>query len=143
MTFVNRLLRPSVAPPAIKVTHVGARFRSELDGGTNWAPMATAPRDGTVIELRCTYGVAPSYGLYAWDAEWPWWKSVKDPRTGFMVDAETSLKWRPCVGDPAGYVDPTGGAQNDMAYWRGAAAASGGLDPDTFERPDPRGGTTR
>lgn len=35
--------------------------------GQGWREMDTAPRDGTIVELCCTYGVAPWYGLFRWD----------------------------------------------------------------------------
>lgn len=31
----------------------------------DWSPMTNAPRDGTVVELRCTYG-DPWTDLYRW-----------------------------------------------------------------------------
>lgn len=98
-----------------------------------WRPMTSAPRDGTVVELRCTYGVRPWYGLFRWTdsmemldqqgalvtmyMQSPWWASLKRPGQG-MTDDKT-LMWRPYEGDPGAYIDPTQGAQETAAYWRG------------------------
>lgn len=35
---------------------------------------------------------------------------------------------------PDNYTDPTGGMQNDMAYWRGAVAGKYGKPLDYFEK---------
>ncbi len=35
---------------------------------TGWRDMASAPHDGTPIEIRNTYGVAPWFGLFRWTA---------------------------------------------------------------------------
>lgn len=130
--------------------NTGAKFQhasSAYDGG-GWRDMSTAPRDGTPIEVKCTYGVAPTYQLSYWSderrvhesngltierntGECNWWST--DTKIGSTYSDEASLVWRPYEGDPKAYVDPTRGAQKDMAYWRGAVAASGGLPPDTFE----------
>lgn len=112
--------------------------------------MSTAPRDGTIIELRCSYGVAPWYDLYRWtdeiqvevigydtDAEGKWRqrdlgfetskgtrkKWVSATRPGHSMASEESLHWRPApAGSPANYVDPTNGAQKTNEYWRNACA---------------------
>ena len=31
-----------------------------------WLNIATAPHDGTIIELQCTYGITPYSGHYYW-----------------------------------------------------------------------------
>lgn len=97
---------------------------------SDWRSMDSAPRDGTVVEVMCTYGVAPWYGLYKWNGTG--WYKAGDDRIG--VGSESSLKWRPYHGDVTAYRDPTGGMQNDMAYWRGAVAAKHGLPLDHFEK---------
>jgi hypothetical protein len=101
-----------------------------------WQPMSTAPRDGTVVELMNTYGVAPWYSIAKWtrhidgvptfygdkgqqgvtsmDMPEPHWVSLD--HNGFQDDADT-LHWRPYHGSVSHYVDPTGGAQNSNAYW--------------------------
>lgn len=125
---------------------VGARQQEfdscDFDG---WRSMDTAPRDGTWVELKCTYGVAPWYCLARWTDEQivycgdgatkkfkgrqPSW--VK-PDGGGPFD-EASLHWRPYAGEVASYTEPTGGMQNDMAYWRGAIANKYRLPLDYFE----------
>jgi len=95
-----------------------------------WQPVSIAPRDGTTVEMLETYGVAPWYGLFKWTrfrvafgiddkyyvftAPEPSWVSADDPRMG--VQEDSCLFWRPYKGTGK-YIDPTGGAQNSMAYW--------------------------
>jgi hypothetical protein len=102
----------------------------------NWRSMESAPRDGTIIELRCTYGVAPWYGLHRWTTEGftsdPRWNSVDKPNQSIAADEEY-LAWRPYAGSPENYVDPTGGAQNDPRYWREAVARKYHLPANYFE----------
>jgi hypothetical protein len=111
-----------------------------------WCSMDTAPRDGTWVELMCTYGVAPWYCIARWadeqvasgpDGSITKFKSSRPswvtPEGGGPFD-EGSLHWRPYAGNVASYRDPTGGMQNDMAYWRGAVAAKYGLPLDHFEK---------
>jgi hypothetical protein len=103
--------------------------RKVLPQGNNWKSMAIAPRDGTTIELCCTYGVAPWYGIYAWKSErnfpdgteWkgmePTWVCVTEQSKS--VSDEAYLYWRP-YNQTGDYVDPTNGAQNTSEYWRKA-----------------------
>ena len=95
-----------------------------------WQPISLAPRDGTTIEMLETYGVAPWYGLFKWtryrvaldlDGKFhvftaiePSWIGADNPTRG--VQEDSCLFWRPYKGTGK-YVDPTGGAQNSMAYW--------------------------
>ena len=109
-----------------------------------WQDMSTAPRDGTVIELRCNYGTRPWYARHRWTDEiavygrtWidekgreyrrdfdvrirrlpkPTWLSLDQPNC--TVDDERYLTWRPIV-DSDTYVDPTNGAQYTQRYWGG------------------------
>jgi hypothetical protein len=128
---------------------VGYEQQSEMAARSReWQTNATAPRDGTVIEYMNTYGVAPTYGLIRWTDEHvsldqnnarrvfkgspSWERAEPDAIGGTPIDTPTLL-WRPFHGDPAHYIDPTGGAQNDAAYWRGAVAAKYGLAPNAFE----------
>lgn len=125
---------------------IGAR-QQEFDSRNfnGWRSMDTAPRDGTWVELKCTYGVAPWYCIAHWTDE----QSFKDqdghqhifktgksswvkPEGGGPFD-EGSLHWRPYAGNVASYVDPTGGVQDDPAYWRGAVASRYGLPLNAFE----------
>lgn len=108
--------------------------------------MDTAPRDGTYVELKNTYGVAPWYCIARWTDEnfalgangtkmtfktnKPSW--VKPDGVGPF--SEESLHWRPYNGSVEDYVDPTGGMQNDPAYWRGAVASKYGLPINHFEK---------
>lgn len=124
----------------------GAYFRQTMDQQQDWHPIGTAPKDGTVIEVRCTYGVAPWYGLFIWkeivvlhdnngeshEMRSPGWKRVGDDSSSF--EEGSSFTWRPYRGMTISYIDPTGGAQDSPAYWRGAAAASHGLPVDVFEK---------
>jgi hypothetical protein len=104
-----------------------------------WKSIQTAPRDGTIVELKNTYGIAPWYGIFRWtskikvtsqdqdgnqtvseiDQGSPTWVSVDNPGSG--VDDGDHLQWRPYSGNPDAYVDPTGGAQKTGEYWRRAA----------------------
>lgn len=117
-------------------------------GPDAWLGMSSAPRDGTVIEIRNSYGVVPWYSIFRWSDEMmvqcyrsetmpdgtlrkidlgfqltklgaPRWVDVDRP--GHSVDAndERYLHWRP-ASDGA-YVDPTNGAQNTAGYWLKAA----------------------
>lgn len=83
--------------------------------GNGWQSMGTAPKDGTVVEICCTYGVAPWYGLYCYKDDR--WQRTDDERSGFTED--NSFHWRPYSNgqSSAQYVDPTGGAQNTRNYW--------------------------
>ena len=97
-------------------------------GQDGWTPISTAPKDGTVIEVRCTFGVAPWYGLYFWKKEiffnnagrheGRWCKSGDENR-GFDPD-DRFFSWRNTNQTSTQYVDPTGGAQNTEEYWRRA-----------------------
>jgi hypothetical protein len=117
----------------------------------DWRSMDSAPRDGTVIEIANSYGIRPWYDLYRWEGPQPGeepavgtigthtqdaaanhthsfsslrgWKSATRPGHGLRADDEEHFRWRPYVGDPAAYVDPTNGAQETEEYWRGAAAS--------------------
>lgn len=97
---------------------------------SGWFSMDTAPRDGTWVELKCTYGVAPWYCVAQWNIEELRWKKPD----GSGPFSESSLHWRPYDGDIAAYTDPTGGMQNDAAYWRGAVASKYALPADHFEK---------
>jgi hypothetical protein len=73
-----------------------------------------------------TYGVAPWYGLFKWSPEDKHW--VRVDRTKEFVSEDACLFWRPYKGTGK-YVDPTGGAQNKIAYW--CAAVHRPYDPKT------------
>lgn len=108
--------------------------------------MTAAPRDGTWVEVKNTHGVAPWYDLARWSKEGAVFHismGQSEPyieteckwrlRKGGSVCGESHLKWRPYTGDVEAYVDPTGGLQDDPAYWRGAVAGKYGKRLDYFE----------
>ena len=103
----------------------------------SWQHMSAAPRNGTVIEVIQTWGIAPTYGLVRFPqkgsvfeqfnrgksaVEDLTWEDVSNPTQGY-TNLGNCLRWRPYKGDPKTYVDPTGGAQNTTAYWCQAAHA--------------------
>lgn len=126
---------------------VGAMQYSTMhSSSSDWRSIDSAPRDGTVVEIKNTYGVAPWYGLYKWTGKRtsrdqhgnvheynsePAWVSATDG--SISISGEGHIKWRPYAGEVQTYSDPTGGMQNDMAYWRGAVAAKHGFPVDYFE----------
>lgn len=125
------------------VLSAGGSSRSDL-GPNGWQSMDSAPRDGTWVELKCTYGVAPWYCIARWTDEGlahgvnglvPYKKDKPEwvKRDGGGPASESSLFWRPYEGDVEAYSDPTGGLQNSPAYWRGAVAAKHSLPLDYFE----------
>ena len=83
-----------------------------------WKPISTAPMDGTVIELKNNYGLVPTYSLSKRVENS--WQNAKDPSSSIMD--HPSHQWREYNGDESSYVDPTGGMQNDVNYWRAAVA---------------------
>lgn len=125
---------------------IGARQQAfdshNFDG---WRSMDAAPRDGTWVELKCTYGVAPWYCIARWTDENIAYcqdgttVKLKSSKPSWVKQGgggpfdEKSLHWRPYAGDVGSYVDPTGGMQYDMSYWRGAIANKYGLPLDHFE----------
>lgn len=121
----------------------GATFSRGLAQDGQWYSMDSAPRDGTWVELKCTYGAAPWYCLARWTDEMFCFngrggrstfrssgKSWRKPDGG-GPSSETQLQWRPYDGSVKDYVDPTSGAQNSAGYWRGAIAAKYRLAPDS------------
>ncbi len=92
-----------VAVPAMIVSvAAGYGVRALLDDN-GWQSMASAPRDGTVIEIRNDYGVMSSYGLYRWSSDGIPWLSATQPMTGYGHDMEQHLRWRAYSGDPTSY----------------------------------------
>lgn len=77
------------------------------DGG--WLSMDTAPRDGSVVEIKNSYGILPTYGLHRWAEDFPGsgrkgWQSATNPHMG-LGDSEHVYQWRPYAGEPSDYVD--------------------------------------
>jgi hypothetical protein len=103
---------------------VSAQTCSSLDASASggWRPIMTAPRDGRVVELLETYGIAPWYGLFRWgsmDGEKPEW--IETDRPNLFVGEDKCLFWRPYKATGK-YVDPTNGAQYTVEYqcrWMG------------------------
>jgi hypothetical protein len=63
-----------------------------------WRMMDTAPRDGTVVEIKCCYGLHPWYGFYHYGKETYLgnvWIRHKDPSHFIIHGAESSCYWRP------------------------------------------------
>lgn len=89
------------------------RCDSHISMSDGWKTMASAPRDGTVVELAETYGVAPWYGIYKFKDKG--WQKTSDPNSG--VSEDNCLFWRPYKGDASKYKDPTGGKQQSVKYW--------------------------
>lgn len=47
----------------------------------SWRLMSSAPRDGRVIEIKNSFGLKPTYGLFMWDDSGPkpgWWMQVSE-----------------------------------------------------------------
>ncbi len=107
---------------------LGARFHRDSPDGGGWKAIEDAPQDGTIVEIRNNYGVAPTYFLFSYVPGNVYhegrWVSVKNPQMG--LDGGPMVQWRPFAGDPQTYVDPTHGMQKDRDYWRGAVDASCG-----------------
>lgn len=80
---------------------------------TCWHEMDSAPRDGTVIELKNTYGLAPWYGLFKW-TEHGWEDAIQSGRT---ISDDDYINWRRYSGEIESYQDPTSGAQETTHYW--------------------------
>lgn len=125
--------------PAFSAAQRCDSYSASING--DWKRIATAPRDGTKVEILQTYGVAPWYDLFYWRKKGTKYvqtvhysidgKSAGDrqetfvetkgswasaDRPGHSVIESSCLFWRPYKG-PDEYVDPTGGAQNSVAYW--------------------------
>jgi hypothetical protein len=106
-----------------------------IEAGEAWRSMGSAPRDGTVIEIRQSYGIQPWFGLFKWVVEKGvlhcpagggecvpdpgGWKDATNPNRG--VFGEDTMSWRPYGGSAAAYRDPTNGAQFTSQYWRTGA----------------------
>jgi hypothetical protein len=125
----------SVPMPSSSCDSISASY------GGGWQPIASAPRDGTAIEVLETYGVAPWYARYKWMKKGTKymetvmfsdgngkqtdetmemtepvgrWVDTSDQHKGLSED--NCAFWRP-VAQTGEYVDPTGGAQNSVKYW--------------------------
>lgn len=114
-------------------------LNASFNGG--WKPVSTAPRDGTVVEMLETYGIAPWYDIFKWTKEITVPESfyvdgkghqvripphkitlinggwVSQTKQGSSVTEDECLFWRPYSKPTASYIDPTAGAQNSVSYW--------------------------
>ena len=93
-----------------------------------WSFMETAPRDGTLIEIKNSYGIAPKYCLARWTKEYTNRQTglidtltdhswiIPGTNGGPCYDFEFAFLWRPYDGDPDRYVDPTNGLQDQPEY---------------------------
>jgi len=95
----------------------------------DWLPIVSAPRDGTVIELKNDYGIAPWYGLHKWVVGRGWVDATDDSRG---CGDGPWLSWRAYEGNPAGYIDPTNGAQETTEYWQAASGKNSGWVGELF-----------
>lgn len=96
-----------------------------------WQRIESAPRDGTPIELRNDYGIAPTYSLSKWVQDRGWVHANDDSRG---VGDGPWLTWRPYEGNAKDYIDPTNGAQETPEYWRAASGKNGGWISDLFNK---------
>lgn len=81
----------------------------------DWQTMETAPRDGTVVEIKNSYGLLPTFGLFRWERDS--WRSATNPRGGLMEGVEHKFSWRPHNGDLSTYRDYNPSIED----WRRAA----------------------
>lgn len=65
MKIVLALLISCLGMQAQRCESISASFNGD------WRPVATAPRDGTIVEMLETYGIAPWYGIFRWTRERP------------------------------------------------------------------------
>jgi len=102
-----------------------------MNWNSDWRTMHSAPRDGSYVEIRCTYGIAPWYGLFRWTTDGLVFSS--DGRKPFKLDNPewvgldgkgimnegSAFMWRPFTGDPSSYIDPTKklGLWNRFVSW--------------------------
>lgn len=96
--------------------------------GAGWHDIASAPKDGSTIEIEVRWGPKPWRGLFRWDAGKvhdidpseriqgedlgaTGWSGVPDANSGIIL----GYAWRPFSGDPAKYEDPYADF-NDFEY---------------------------
>jgi hypothetical protein len=58
-----------------------------------WQGMSTAPRDGTIIEIECRYGIEPWRGLFRWELG-----HSEIYGGGLSDDPDLDGNWRPAKG---------------------------------------------
>lgn len=118
------------------------------DSDDGFSAINTAPRDGSIVEIKCKYGVVPWYGLFRWSDQgyaygnqgltecsgWPLGWRGGGQSAGSNVDEGPYLLWKPFVGDPSAWKDPRGEYEVSAAYERGAIAAKYSLPLDYFEK---------
>lgn len=128
----------SAQSPYRKAQTSGAYFSQNMQTiAASFNPMESAPRDGTVIEVINTYGLAPTFALVKFkNNSW----LVLPERSEFqqMEMEGPTLRWRAYAGTVEKYVDPTHGLQNDQQYWMGAFCAKYGYPLNCEEPKHPR-----
>ena len=76
--------------------------------GKSWYPMDTAPRDGTEIEIKCTYGYEPWVQKSRWK---------QDYFVGPIWEFKSGPNFKTYVKDTA-YGSRQNGANNSCMRWR-------------------------
>jgi len=114
---------------------------------TTWQPMSTAPRNGTIIEIECRYGVKPWRRLHKWSNvrrmeiggeirelifDEPSWVSI--PNEANSIAFENSCVWRPWSGPIEEFHDPLAGF-DEYEYYTGGRPP--GYHPDMPSRRRP------
>lgn len=84
-----------------------------------WRSINSAPRDGTVIEIKNDWSpIAPWFGLFHWadgKGGYKWRRADNEPSN---IYNGPHLSWRQYNGKVGDYVDPTRGAQFSERYWQ-------------------------
>lgn len=126
----------------VPVSNAQRCYSISSSNGGDWKQVSTAPKDGRKVEMLETHGIAPWYELFYWRAKGVKYKTlvhfqIGDKRAGVReeeftesegrwvqvsnpdmgVTEDSCLFWRPYMGDPNKYVDPTGGASRTVKYW--------------------------
>ena len=65
-----------------------------------WKPIESAPKDGTIVEIRCKYGIDPWYGEFKWSNTRGGWWMYPDNSGGIepTLVSDDELSWREANG---------------------------------------------